>query len=403
MNKFDMRDAGTEAAHRKHHHANAPSRSILPHIMWIVSASFILYMLVLDYRISDGVVIGRSEVWPRDFVNLWAGGKLIGARDFVTLYTSDAFTAFQAKLFGPVGPHVYSYPPTAFIFASLFSQLPYEMAAMLWIVATGIFFGLAARPWWPQNGGWPVLSLLTPAALVNIWTGHYAFLLGGLFLIAWRIIDQRPVGAGIMIGLLAIKPQFAILIPLVLLIRQDWRSIIAAAVTVMAMVAASALYYGPASWVEFLGRATGKQVSVIDAQGAFFGKMSGSAATAILDIGGGWTGAIAGQAVTTLLGLSLVAVAAWRKMPTDRLALLVATCTFLVLPYSISYDFVLLCLGAWVVIVDASNRPIDRGMALVGFVAPTLGIVAATFGAPVMPLMLMMLAIAQFRAFSRAA
>lgn len=403
MNKFDPRESVADAADQAFTSPARNRRSLLPPILWIISSGFVLYLMVLDYGISDGVVIGQTEVWPRDFVNLWAGGKLIAARDFVSLYTPDAFRAFQSSIFGPVGPHIYSYPPTAFIFASVFSQFPYVTAACLWLLSTATFFFYAARPWWPRDGGWPVVALVTPAALLNIWTGHYAFILGGLLLVAWQLLDRRPVFAGIAIGLLAIKPQFAVLIPLALLIRRDWRAILTATATVAAMVVGSALYYGVASWTEFFGRATGKQVSVIDAQGAFFGKMSGSAATAMLELGSGWTAAIAAQAMFSGLGLVLVVVAAWRRMPTDKLGLLVATCTFLVLPYSISYDFVLLCLGAWIVAVDPTNPVADRSMAMIGFVAPTLGIVAAMFGAPVMPLMVAALAVAQFRVFSRPA
>jgi hypothetical protein len=85
------------------------------------------------------------------------------------------------------------------------------------------------------------------------------------------------------------------------------------------------------------------------------------------------------------------------------MALLLATCTFLVLPYSINYDLVVVCVGAWIIMVDKANPPLDRGLATLGFIAPQIGIVLAMFHIPVTSLMLAGLAIAQFRVAMRPA
>jgi alpha-1,2-mannosyltransferase len=381
----------------------APSNRQFRNLPWIVGGAFVVLMLVIDGMGTTHGVIRQSEVWGRDFINIWAGGKLIAARDYATLYTAEAFSQFQRSVFGPLDLHVYSYPPTAFPFASVLSLLPYPLALTIWLVGTSALFVWAAKPWWPPHAGPYWLAALTPAALVNIWIGNYGFLFGAIFLLAFQRLDKQPVIAGAIIGLFAIKPQLAVLIPLVLLIRSDWRAIASAAVSTVGIIIASGLIYGWEAWDAFLTLATGKQLSVIDAHGAFFGKMSASAATAIRDIGGGWTMAIVGQGLLAVLGITLVSVAAWRRVRTDQLALLLATCTFLVLPYSINYDLVVVCIGAWIIIANASNPPLDRGLATLGFIAPQLGIVLALLGAPFTSLMLAGLAIAQFRVAMRRA
>ncbi len=368
---------------------------------WIVGGWFVLFSIVLDAIGTEGGIVRHAELWGRDFVNVWAGGKLIASGDYATLYTAEAFSQFQRGIFGPLDLHVFSYPPPAFPIASAFSHLPYPLALALWWIGTGAVFVQAAKPWWPENGGPYWLALLTPAALLNIWIGNYGFVFGATFLFAFRRLDDRPVVAGAIIGLFAMKPQLAVLIPLILLIRRDWRAIIAAAASTVLMIVASGMIYGWSAWHEFLTRAAGKQMSVIDAHGAFFGKMSASAATAILDAGGGWTLAIVGQASLAALGIALASVAAWRRVPTDRLALLLATCTFLVLPYSINYDLVVVCIGAWIVIVDRASPPLDRGLAMLGFIAPQIGLLLALFALPVTSLMIAALAIAQFRVATR--
>ena len=49
---------------------------------------------------------------------------------------------------------------------------------------------------------------------------------GGAALIAFALVqlDRRPVLAGILFGLLAYKPQFGLMIPLVLIATQRWRA-----------------------------------------------------------------------------------------------------------------------------------------------------------------------------------
>ena len=177
-------------------------------IAWIFGGWLIVYMAVTDFMTMKNGVIRGAELWGRDFINLWAGGKLINAGDYTTLYTQKAFAAFQQSLFGPLDLHVYSYPPTGFPIASLFSLLPYPVALGAWLAGTGALFLWAVRPYWPNNG-WPLwLALLTPAALVNIWAGHFGFFFGALFLFAFRWLDARPVLAGAIIGLFAIKPHW---------------------------------------------------------------------------------------------------------------------------------------------------------------------------------------------------
>ena len=52
---------------------------------------------------------------------------------------------------------------------------------------------------------------------------------------ALAVLDRRPVLAGILFGLLSYKPQFGVMIPLVLLATWRWRAIAAAAATVGAL------------------------------------------------------------------------------------------------------------------------------------------------------------------------
>jgi len=347
-------------------------------------------------QIARGAIPAAS-LGHRDFANLWTGGRLIVEGDWARLYDPAAFTAQQAQWIGSFGHRVFSYPPTAFMLIVPYALLPYGIAFAAWVTATGLFFVAAARPWWPREAGSPWLALLMPAALFNAWLGHFAFVFGGLWLLAFSLLPRRPVIAGLTIGLFAMKPQLAVLIPLVLLLRRDWRAIAAAAVGTGCVVLISVALYGTAPWAEFLTRAAGTQAAFINAHGASFARLSTSAATAIFELGGSATLAFGAQALLALLGVGLVVEAARRRAGLDQLALLAATATFLVLPYALSYDLTAASVGGLGLMVDPAARRTDRALGAIGFVAPQVGVVAALIGAPIMSLMLAGLAIGQFR------
>src|SRR6185312_2585493 len=92
---------------------------------------------------------------------------------------------------------------------------------------------------------WLLIAIAFPAVFVNLGHGHNGFLTAALFGAALVVLDRRPVVAGILFGLLAYKPQFGVLIPLVLIASGRWRCFAAAAVTVALSAVATTLAFGP--------------------------------------------------------------------------------------------------------------------------------------------------------------
>lgn len=365
--------------------------------IWLAGCALILAVALFQFAQVLSGQVPAASLSHRDFANLWTGGRLIVAGDWARLYDAAAFTAQQAQWVGSFGRRVFSYPPTSFMLIVPFALLPYGLAFAAWLIATGLFFVASARPWWPKGAGSPWLALIMPAALFNAWLGHFGFVFGGLWLLAFALLPRRPVIAGLTIGLFAMKPQLAVLIPLLLLLRREWRAIAAAAAGTGGLVLISVALYGTAPWTEFLTRGVGTQASFIDAHGASFARLSTSAATAIFELGGSAALAFGAQALLALLGIGLVVQAARRGVALDQLAPLGATATFLVLPYALSYDLTSVSVGALALMVDPAARRADRALGAIGFVAPQLGVVAALLGAPIMSLMLAGLAVGQFR------
>ena len=366
-------------------------------VPWVFGGVFVIIFMIRDYLMMDNGVIGDVVYWGRDYINVWTGGNLVREGRLDIPYDLEAYASYQKALFGNIGSHNYSYPPVSYPLAAFFSLFPYWLSLALWLAGTGAFFVWAVGKWWPEGAGWPALALVTPAAIVNIWTGHYGFLIGGLFLLGWRLLDEKPVRAGICFGLMFLKPHLAVLVPLALALRGDWRAIFSAASTVAVLVVATGLVYGWAPWSEYLLRTSGVQAAMIDPKGMFFRLMSPSVMSAIIQKGGSWAVAGTVQALVALGAVGMVAIAAIRKVSRKDLAFLVATCTFLVLPYSFNYDLTVVVVGALAVMMRPGVSGLDYRLATLGFMSPQFGMVVAIFGAPLMPVMLIGLAIAQFR------
>ncbi len=118
-----------------------------------------------------------------------------------------------------------------------------------------------------------LLALAFPAVFINLGHGQNGFLTAALLGGALLLLDTRPLAAGALFGLLAYKPQFALLIPLVLVSTARWRALAAAAVTVLAACALATLLFGPAIWLAFADSTAFTKTVVLEAGGTGWEKI----------------------------------------------------------------------------------------------------------------------------------
>src|SRR5258708_1533102 len=115
----------------------------------------------------------------------------------------------------------------------------------------------------PRPETW-LIAAAFPAVFVNIGHGQNGFLTAALLGGALHWLDRRPWLAGLLIGCLAYKPQFGVLIPIALLAGGRWRTIGAAMVTVAALVAISFVTLGGGVWHAFADSMNFTQTVVLE-------------------------------------------------------------------------------------------------------------------------------------------
>ncbi len=86
--------------------------------------------------------------------------------------------------------------------------------------------------------------LATAATFYNLGVGQNGFLSAALMGAGLLLGPTRPLLAGVLIGLLAFKPQLGLLVPIALLATGNWRMIMTAGATIAAMSLAAFLGMG---------------------------------------------------------------------------------------------------------------------------------------------------------------
>ncbi|WP_164076627.1 glycosyltransferase 87 family protein, partial [Stenotrophomonas maltophilia] len=80
----------------------------------------------------------------------------------------------------------------------------------------------------PPVPGVTMVAIGFPAVLVTLGHGHNSFLSAGLIGFGLVLLARRPALAGVLIGLLAFKPQFGLVLPVVLVLGGHWRAALSA-------------------------------------------------------------------------------------------------------------------------------------------------------------------------------
>ena len=159
-----------------------------------------------------------------------------------------------------------------------------------------------------------------------------------------HLLDRRPWLAGVLIGLLAYKPQFGVLIPVALLAGGRWSTIGAAIATVAALLAVSLAMLGSGVWHAFADSTTFTQTVVLEQGGTGWEKIQ-SIFSAVRMWGGNVQTAYAMQtALALMLAASLARL--WQSDAALELkAAALATGSLLATPYVLDYDLVVLAVA----------------------------------------------------------
>ena len=271
-----------------------------------------------------------------DFVNFWLAGQMALkglARD---LYDPDLYAAALTERYGTDFDFRWLYPPHFLLFVWPLGFFSYWTAFALFEGATLAFLLLVATRIW-QGREIALWLILAPVTALGILVGQTAFLVGAFFIgaVYWR--DERPELAGICLGLLTIKPQFGVLMPLFFLLERRFLMLAVATATAAFLIGLSALLIGVGTWHEYVANFLGPQSDVLHASGSFLSMQLASYGASRLSGADVETASLI-QAASSGIAVLAVILAALSGARSDTKGAILIAATYLATPYVLYYD-----------------------------------------------------------------
>lgn len=314
---------------------------------------------------SDGRNDYQGRPLGTDFSNVYAAGTYVLDGNAAAAFDWPSQHARERQIFGEQTPfYGWHYPPYFLFVAGLLALMPYTLALVVWQGATLLLYlgtlslilrSLPAVARETEGPLWLLLALAFPAVFVNIGHGHNGFLTAALIGAALLTLDTRPILTGVLFGLIAYKPQFGVMIPLVLIATGRWRAFLAATTTVAVLTLATVAAFGPEVWRAFFASTHLTRIEVLELGGTGWHKIQ--SLFSILRMWGGSIPLAYAAQGALMLALAGSLVWLWRSataFPLKAAALIVAS--LLATPYSLDYDLVALAPAIALLVADGFAR-----------------------------------------------
>ena len=308
--------------------------SLRSHALWrwfdLVALAFAVLLVVIA---AGAAWTAYSQKLPVDFLSYWSAGTLTLGGDPARAYDQDAHRAVETSVAPLAGLLPFPYPPPFLLLVTPFALASFWVAFPLWLLVSGAFYAFAAR----RLAAIRYALAQGPAFSVAL-GGQNGFVTSGLFILGTSLLDKRAFLGGAVLGLLVIKPQLALMLPVAMLAARQWTAIAGGVASASLALLAALLAFGPGTYAAFF--------AALPAQAAFLG--SGQLDWA--DLGslyafGRFAGAPHALAmsvhVIVALAAALLVWRAWAQGLEERVPILAAA-TLLASPYLFTYDGLLL-------------------------------------------------------------
>ncbi len=328
-----------------------------------------IVMASLDAMQAVGTDPGRPGIV--DFHAFHLVGRMVWDGGFVRSYDTRLLRELEhAMSGGQSGFLPFVYPPLYGLVMAPLALLPVGPAFLLFVAGTSAFY-LGVLRWLAGPWFWSCVLATGPVVLIDVCMGQNGLLTAGLAGLAAGLTLRRRSGwAGLAAGALAFKPQSATMLPLLFLLRRDWRAAAGAAGSAVLLTGLSVAVLGRDTVPGFLAGTA--FVADFMAAGSFpFHRMTSIYACA-LSLGAPARLALALHGAVALLVLAAAAATAYRlgRDPSPAAApepgaaagvMLMATA--FVSPYFFDYDLPVVGMGLALALPGLARRLPPRRLA----------------------------------------
>jgi arabinofuranan 3-O-arabinosyltransferase len=358
-----------------------------------------LFSVALLATIVGAVFVAMLAIEPgtltlqwtdKDFANYWMAARLaLEGRALDVFGPHESYLAHLRSFFGADYPwRAWSYPPHYLLLMLPLGLFAYKTALVLFLVTTFLLLCGALHLASRQIKLWQLLFLL-PVIVTNGYVVQNGFLLSAFLIAGLALRDSRPVLAGICFGLLTVKPQLGVLLPLLFLWERQWLTITSAVVTTVALFLLSVAVFGIEAWAGFFHHVTPYQVHVMKELTGLFPHMMPTVFGAVRSLDFGASTALAVHLPFAVMALALFGFGLLRLGRPEARAANTVFATAMAMPYLVNYDLAALVASA-VLWMDRERASLPSRCALFGLVCiPLLMPMLSLLGWPVAPVVIL--------------
>jgi Glycosyltransferase family 87 len=336
----------------------------------LIFVGFAAWMVAGTVRASQQGYLAFS-----DFFAQWSFAHFAQAGHGALIYNPGALHQFQLTL-EPNLRQFFPYPyPPGYLFAVWpLGWLPFGIAYLAWDTATLALFlwAVFGREWRTRMVAFVALAPVTITSLIY---GQNGLLVSALVVGGMRLMGQRPIVGGVLLGLATIKPQIGVLIPFALIAAGQWRTLIAASVTALLLVVASGLAFG---WEMLPGwlHAIANHASYVEQSVNQYLKPTVMATLTLAGVP-----LTAAYAIQALVGVAVTVIVClcFRRGTDDMSIAALQVGMFLVTPYVFRYDMPMLANAVFLYVRRRDVGLIDGGIIAAGLLFPAVTTLTTRF------------------------
>ncbi len=361
---------------------------------WTVAAAVFFITLAMAVVTLAGLpsldkpwLDGMHYLVGRDFLNTWLAGRSAFFGGPAPWFDFRIYNEAIRQILGiPYAEAYWSYPPHLVLFVWPLGLMPYLPAYIAWCVIGVALYLFTCSVAIPRQR--LLFLAVAPGIAVCMFFGQNGLYTAALLIGGLLNRERRPVLAGMLFGILTIKPQLGLLLPVVLLLERRWLTIAAAAVTAAVLVALTALLFGWDIWIEFWRQVVPQQAWLTETSDGLLYSMVATpfygARLVDLPLSAAWSI----QYAVAALALAAVVWTYWqRRDPALSLSLLV-TATFLFTPYILNYDMVVFGFVVALLRERADNTMRDHWLLIAVWTLPVTMMFSAVARLPLAPIVL---------------
>ncbi len=346
-----------------------------PRLVFLVPIVMTAMVVVLSPNFRWSSSGERAAPFGGDFLQDWVGGGAVRSKDRKRLYDLEFIQSYQHDR-SKIGfewperdyfPMVY--PPFFYYLVSPFSLMSYRAAVFVWAVFSTLWLiatGVLVFRFFPE--GRQVFKIwFVGASIFGPWlaclnmgqkSSLFLFLFTGTFLL---LHQRREFWAGVLFGLVAIKPQLGIVVGGAMLLKRRWSFVAGAAISISLLVGLSWVRE-PSLWRDY-GEVVAHMGDYIQTGGYRLTDSHSLWAAVQLAIPGLNPSLVKWIALLLAVGILVLLIRAMRgpfDVSSGRFQIQFSVwllATVLLSPHFYSYDLTILLLPLILILVNFKSRP----------------------------------------------